>query len=188
VRQLLDLLELAIGAPVVPDGSLSLPPEVSELAADLLPDGPVYVAQAVGAGSRYKAWPLEHHIALARRLLDRGVIPAMILGPAEEDLRAELTAALPGARFPRQDALAAGHPAGPALTIALARRCAAAVAGDCGGGHMLAASGTRMVSLFGPTNPGKFTPWAAELTVLKAATMQEITVDAVLAALKLNGE
>jgi len=151
-------------------------------AAALLPPGPTYVAQAIGAGGRHKAWP--HHRELAAALLASGRTPVLILGPDEADQHATLAASLPGARFPLQDT----PPAGPPLTIALAARCTVAVAGDCGGGHMLAAGGPRMVSLFGPTDPGKFAPWARELTILRAqdfgaTDMAAIPVAAVLAAI-----
>lgn len=184
LHRLLGLLELATGQPAAPEGALRIPPDIAAQAAALLPDGPRHVALAVGAGGRHKAWPPDRHIALAHALAARGYAPAIIAGPGERDMVGALAAALPMARFPLQ---AAGE-AGPALTIALGARCVAAVAGDCGGGHMLAASGTRMVSLFGPTDPAKFAPWASRLTVLRAQDwggpeMARIPPSAVLAAL-----
>ncbi len=182
IRRLLDLVELATGAPAVVDGALRLPEATRARAAALLPAGPCYVAQAVGAGGRHKAWPAERHIELARALAGRGIVPVMILGPAEADLAAPLAAALPMARFPLRDL-----PPDPALTIALGAGCAAAVAADCGAGHMLAAAGVPMVSLFGPTDPDKLAPWATRLTILRAQDfggggMAAIPLAAVLAA------
>jgi ADP-heptose:LPS heptosyltransferase len=54
---------------------------------------------------------------------------------------------------------------------------------------MLAAAGIPLVSLFGPTDPGKFAPWTERLTVLRAqefgsAEMAAIPLAAVLAAVK----
>jgi ADP-heptose:LPS heptosyltransferase len=164
VRRLLDLAEMSSGQEAQPAGAPQLPGVTCDLAARLLPAGPCYVAQAVGAGGRHKAWPAERHVALAHALLARGRMPVMILGPAEQDLLAPLRAALPEARFPLQEA----GEITPALTIALGARCAAAIAADCGAGHMLAASGAPLVSLFGPTDPDKFAPWAQRLTVLRA--------------------
>ncbi len=165
IRRLLDLAAFAAGRPAVPDGRLALPAEAVAQAAALLPAGPSYIAQAVGAGGRYKAWPAGHHIALAEALAAQGRVPVLLLGPAEQDLVAPLMAALPTARFPLQDA---GGTADVALTIALGARCAAAVAADSGAGHMLAASGVPLVSLFGPTDPAKFAPWAERATILRA--------------------
>ena len=63
------------------------------------------------------------------------------------------------------------------------------VAADCGGGHMMAISGVPLVSLFGPTDPGKFAPWAPMTRILRAqdfggADMQRIPTDAVYEALR----
>lgn len=185
IRRLLDLASFAAGAPAVAEGAVALPPGAAAQAAALLPPGPVYVAQVIGAGGRHKAWPMDHHVALAEALAAAGRVPVLILGPAEQDLVAPLRARLPDARFPLQ----ATKGGDVDLTIALAARCAAGVAGDCGGGHMLAASGVPLVSLFGPTDPAKFAPWAARLTVLRAqdfggAEMARIPVAPVLAALR----
>lgn len=183
VDRLLALAARATGGVVALDARpVVVPAAVAAEAARLLPAGPRYVAQAVGAGGKHKAWP--YHRALADALLARGAVPVLILGPDEAGQHAELSAALPGARFPLQEV----PPAGPVLTIALASRCAVGVAGDCGGGHMLAAGVPRMVSLFGPTDPGKFAPWAPDLTVLRAqdfggAAMADIPVAAVLDAI-----
>ena len=186
IRRLLDLAEFASGRPAVPDGALALPAEAVAQAAALLPAGPCHVAQIVGAGGRHKAWPVERHVALADALLAAGRVPVLILGPAEHDLVAPLMARLPLARFPLQ--AAAGAP-GVALTIALGGRCTAAVAADCGGGHMMAASGVPLVALFGPTDPAKFAPWAARCALLRAqdfgsGDMDAIPVASVLAAVE----
>jgi ADP-heptose:LPS heptosyltransferase len=188
IRRLLDLAEFASGRPAQPGGVLALPPASLARAADLLPPGPDYIAQVVGAGGRHKAWPPDHHIELARHLLRRGCIPALILGPAEADLIGPLRATLPAARFPLQEAGGFDVP----LTIALGTRCAAAVAADCGGGHMMAAAGVPLVSLFGPTDPGKFAPWADRATVIRAQTfggqeMAAIPVETVLGAVLATG-
>ncbi len=188
IRRLLDLAEFASGRSAQPDGALALPASATTLAAALLPPGPAtYVAQAVGAGGRHKAWPVERHMELARALLATGRTPVLILGPAEADLVEPLREALPQTRFPLQEAAERGATPDPALTIALGARCAVGVAADCGGGHMLAASGIPLVSLFGPTDPEKFAPWATRLTVLRAqefggSEMGAIPVERVLRA------
>ena len=185
ITRLLGLAEVAVGQKVAPTGALWRDPATEALAARLLPDGAHHVALVAGAGGRHKAWPLPQQIELARALAVRGLRPAMILGPAEQDWYPDLAAALPEATFPLQ---AAGS-ADPLLTLAVARRCRAGVAGDCGGGHLLAAADIPLVSLFGPTEPDKFAPCTPRLTILRAqsfggAEMAAIPVAAVLAAVE----
>ncbi len=163
VRRLLALVQRATGVAPQTDVPLRLPLAIESRAATLLPPGSDYVAQVLGAGGRHKAWPEAHHVVLAQALLAERRVPVLILGPDERDRHAPLAAALPGARFPLQEA----GDAPPALTIALAARCAAAVAADCGGGHMMATAGIPLVSLFGPTDPAKFAPWAPVSRILR---------------------
>ena len=152
IRRLLDLAEFASGRKAATEGALALPAEARARAAALLPPGPCYVAQVVGAGGRHKAWPVERHAELAEALMAVGRAPVLILGPAEQDLAAPLAARLPGARFPLQEA---GAAADVALTVALGASCAAAVAADCGGGHMLAASGVPAGVVVRADRPGE---------------------------------
>lgn len=185
VRQLLDLVELASGRPAEPHHALALPADYVEAARSLLPEGPVYVGLAPGAGGRHKCWPLERFVALAQRQVERGRVPVFIVGPDENEWLTELRGAVPGARFPLQDS----DDRSPLTTIALAGRLSAAVANDSGGGHMLAAGGAPLVSLFGPTSPAKFAPLAKRLTVITAqdfgaTEMSAIPVDAVATAVE----
>ncbi|SRR5258708_6900829 len=188
-HRLFDLIALATGRPAPTPGPGRLPDAVAADAARLLPDGPVYVGFAPGAGNRRKCWPLERFIQLASAQTRQERVPVFILGPAEAEWRHELAGAVPGARFPNQDADAAGIATGPVLTLALARRLAAAVSNDSGGGHILAESGVPLVSLWGPTVVDKAYPMARRLKLVMAQrfggeAMDLIPVDAVAAALE----
>ena len=191
VRQMLDLVEVAAGAPAHPEAPLRLDPAVEAAAALLLPQGRDYVGLAPGAGGRHKCWPLANYLELARRLTARGLTPVFILGPGEQEW-VEPCRAVPGSVRPLQQAAGQGIAVTPMLTIALARRLRAAVANDSGTGHMLAAGDVALVSLFGPTAPEKFAPLARRLAVLRAqdfppagarGTMDAIPVEAVEGAL-----
>jgi len=184
VGQLLRLVELAGGRPVNAAAPLPRDSAAEALANELLPAGPRYVGFAPGAGGRQKCWPLDRFIAVAADCTAKGLAPVFILGPNEAEWVGPIRAALPGALLPLQR----GVPVTPMLTIALARRMAAAVANDSGTGHMLAAADVPLVSLFGPTRADKFAPAAARLSVLAAASwggeaMELIPVAAVSAAL-----
>lgn len=164
--QLSQLLEAATGRPPPAAPALDLPAEDAARAARLLPGPGPYVGLVPGAGGRHKCWPLASHLALARRLRDRGLRPVVLLGPQEADWAPAVAEGCPDALLPLQQVPA--EAATPSLTIALGRRLAAAVAADCGAGHMLAAAGTPLVSLFGPTDPAKFAPATPQLEVLRA--------------------
>ncbi|MBL8655074.1 MAG: glycosyltransferase family 9 protein [Alphaproteobacteria bacterium] len=176
--QLSQLIEAAGGDPNIATAPLRLPAQAVGDARTLLPDGQTYVVLAPGAGNREKCWPLERFVELGHRLSARGIVPVFQLGPNETDWVAACRA-VPNAILPIQDAIARRMETAPALTIALAQRCKAAVANDAGGGHMLAAGDVGLVSLFGPTDPAKFAPAAQRLTVIRAQTFGAETMDAI---------
>ena len=191
VDKLLGLAAAAAGRPVAVDNPIPLPPRFRARAATLLPAGPAYIGLAPGAGNQEKGkcWPLDGFIALARRQVERGCVPVFLLGPEERQWQAPLRAAVPEALFPEQEPAPAGAPSGPCLTAALGERLSAAVANCSGAGHLLAVGGAPMVSLYGPTRPEKYAPFARALICLKAqdygsARIEAIPLDAIAAAVE----
>lgn len=189
IRQMLDLLEAATGRPAVPTVQRAVDPDTAALAARLLSGRHRLVGFAPGAGGRWKCWPLERFIAVARRVADRGRTPAFLLGPDEVEWVDAIRDALPEAVLPLQDPAAGALAGSPLLTIAVAARLDAAVANDSGGGHMLAAADIPLLSLFGPTPPAKFAPFVSRGAIVRAQDfggdkMDAIPVDAVDAALE----
>ncbi|HTY66099.1 MAG TPA: glycosyltransferase family 9 protein [Alphaproteobacteria bacterium] len=185
IRQLLNLVELTSGRATQPHAAPELPAALRDTSQHLLPDGRTYIGLAPGAGGRHKCWPLERFIALARLLRTQGKVPVFILGPAEAEWADRVHLAVPSAKLPLQDARSFD----PLLTLALAERLAVAVANDSGGGHLLAAGGVPLVSLFGPSSPAKFAPLAKRLMIVTAqefggSEMTAIPVDAVAAAVE----
>jgi len=186
IRQLFALLETASGHAVDPAYDLSIQKEWRDRAALLLPEGPRYVGIAPGAGGAHKGWPLNRFEALARAEIERGRAAAFLLGPDEAGWHMGLREAVPRARFPLQED---SGPPSPLLTIAVAQRLAGAVANDSGTGHLIAAAGCPLVSLFGPTRAEKFAPAARRLEIVAAQdfgadAMEAIPLDAVGAALE----
>ncbi len=182
IRQILDLIEVANGTTVEEKLAPLYDPESYARATALLPDGTTYVGLVPGAGGRHKCWPRERFVEIGKRQASRGRVPVVILGPDEGSWHDELKAALPEARFPLQDNAARG--AGPLLTIALAARMKAAVSNDSGGGHLVAAGGVPLVSLWGPTVMEKAPPQTPTLITVLArefgsTAMEAIPVDAV---------
>lgn len=163
VERLGELVAAAAGRRVALPHRFRIAPHWHEAAAALLPAGPVYIGLAPGAGNkaRGKCWPLVDYIGLARDQLAKGRVPVFILGPGEADWRRDIAEAVPQALMPVLDR-------GPALTVALAGRCAVGVANCSGTGHMMAGGGCAMVSLFAPTDPRKYAPFTPCVTCLRA--------------------
>lgn len=184
VRQLADLITLGSGKTAVAAGRLNLGSDVQKTASKALPEGPVYIGLAPGAGGRQKCWPLENFVAVAKRQQRQGRVPVFILGPGEADMVAPLRADVPGALFPTiSQGESAPTPSIP-YSIAIGQRLAAAIANDSGAGHILAVADAPLVSLFGPTPAAKFAPAATDLRIIDAASfgsnaMSAIPVEAV---------
>ena len=124
---------------------------------------------------------------IANRAREDGFVPAFLLGPNETDLMEKIAAAVPFAQFPLTDARFTG-PLSVARTVAIAERLNLAIANDSGTGHMIAAAGCPLLSLFGPTSAAKLAPRGEgsclALTPPSGLTaMEGITVEAAVAAL-----
>ncbi|NQW11047.1 MAG: glycosyltransferase family 9 protein [Alphaproteobacteria bacterium] len=189
------LLDLVSETGTIPPSPIHISPEYRDLAATLLPDGPVYVGIAPGAADISKIWPLDRFLAVASAQAKAGRVPVFLLGPNEADWLARIKAAVPAAIFPEWDRTA-GRPDlhGPLLVMALGARLGAAVANDSGVGHMLALSGVPLVSLFSQHDPLKYAPHAARLAIVDSKDYggtdpSLIPVEPVIAALEgLLGE
>jgi len=175
VDKLLGLAAAAAGRPVIVDNPIPLPASFRARAAALLPEGSIYVGLAPGAGNkaRRKCWPLDAFVELARQQVERGRVPVFVLGPEEAEWTGRLRAAVPSALLP------SSADAGPCLAAALGERLSAAVANCSGTGHLLAAGGAPMVSLYGPTRPEKYAPFARALICLKAQDFGSDKIDAI---------
>jgi ADP-heptose:LPS heptosyltransferase len=187
VHKLVSLAAAAVGHPVAVPNPIPLPAALRARAASLLPPGRCYIGLSPGAGNQQtgKCWPLDAFIALARHQVGHGRVPVFLLGPEETEWHGRLRAAVPEALFPEQ----AGVPGGPCLTAALGEHLSVAVANCSGAGHLLAAGGAPMVSLYGPTRPEKYAPFARALICLKAqdygsGRIDAIPLDAVIAAVE----
>jgi ADP-heptose:LPS heptosyltransferase len=103
-----------------------------------------------------KLWPTERWIALGRALVERGRVPLFTGSGGEVPICAELVEAVGG---PACSAAGELHVLEVGGLYAAVRGL---VASDTGPGHLAAAVGAPLVSLFGPTDPALYAPLAPE--------------------------
>ncbi len=178
VDKLLGLVAAAAGRVIKPAPVAKLAPEWAALARSLLPPGPIYVGIAPGAGNktRGKVWPLDRFVALGQDQVAKGRTPVFLIGPGEAGWVETIRAGVPGAVLPGwENGPPRGPAAAPSATVAMGGLLAAGVANCSGTGHMLAAGGAPMVSLFGPTDPEKYVPYSEAPIILSSfATTRKI--------------
>ncbi|MFH1569004.1 MAG: glycosyltransferase family 9 protein [Gemmatimonadota bacterium] len=114
-----------------------------------------------GSGGTHKCWPLPCFAELAADLTRAGCRPVVLFGPAEEERWGDRALALPTG-VPRMS------PPGLPEVAAVLARAALHVGNDSGPGHVAAAVGTPVLSLFGPTDPAIWAPRGPGCRVLVA--------------------
>jgi heptosyltransferase I len=155
-----------------------------------------YVVLSPGGGWRSKCWSAERYGLLAERLFEQlGLRSVINVGPGEEDLAAEVTQAA-GNSQPIQFTGSLGQ------LMALLKHASAVVAGDTGPLHLADALGTRVIAIFGPTDPARNGPyrrsgvvlrWEGATTTYKRETepdesLLHISVDEVMRAIRVLRE
>jgi heptosyltransferase-1 len=109
-----------------------------------------------GAAWPNKRWPADRFGEVAAFLREAcGLVPVVLWGPGEDALAGEVMAAASGAAV-------LAPPTRVADVIALAREAAVVVSGDTGPLHLAVAAGAPIVSVFGPTDPGRNGPIAPD--------------------------
>jgi ADP-heptose:LPS heptosyltransferase len=122
-----------------------------------------YIAVHPGAAVPARAWAPERHAALVAALADQGHTVAVTGGAGERALTARVAG--PG-RPDVHDLGGATDLAGLAETLA---RASVVVTGNTGPGHLAAAVGTPVVSLFAPTvSAARWRPWCVPHELLCA--------------------
>jgi len=146
-----------------------------------------------GGGWRSKCWSPENYSALIREWAGVRREPILLTGsPAEEPLINEILqcAASPCAQY---------FPTSLVQFIALARRARLFIGGDTGPLHLAAAVGTPIVGIYGPTDPIRNGPFAADDVALSnrgpinhtrrgenPAYLPGISIESVLAAAEVR--
>lgn len=97
-----------------------------------------------------KLWPPDRIAEFCRVIRADGGVPVLLGAPEDRTLAAAIVGAAPVASLVGRD-----H---PALLPAVLAEMDAVVCGDTGIGHLAAALGTPVVTLFGPTDPKRTAP------------------------------
>jgi lipopolysaccharide heptosyltransferase II len=158
----------ALGLPVVDRLPTLTPTRQAEMQAAQLwnnqgwgcEDRVIGICPGAAYGPAKRWWP-ERFAALADRLIASGGFRVVFFGspdevPLVQHIRSQMT---------QQAVSLAGQDRLDSF-MALAARCAVMITNDSGSMHIANAVGTRVVALFGPTDPYRTAPTAAPATVL----------------------
>jgi heptosyltransferase-3 len=153
------LQELGITEPLVPF-RLRLEPGIGA-ETGFTPDD-LILTMAPGSGGAAKNWPLPRYYSVARALAwETGLRVVWLAGPAEEP-------ALPyiqGLAAAQEQVVWANQPLERLARLLAQTRFY--LGGDSGITHLATAAGaSRVVVLFGPTDPRVWAPWGEQVTVL----------------------
>jgi len=125
-----------------------------------------------GAGRPEKIWPVERFRELAQRLGDRALA---VWAPGEEERARAI-----GCRMAPRTSLRE--------LAQLLRTASLVIGGDTGPLHLADALGTKVIGLYGPTNPrrnGPYSQWKRCISTFETTkTMDDIAVDDVLAMIE----
>jgi lipopolysaccharide heptosyltransferase II len=161
-------LVAALGLPIVQRSPMLAPTMRAETEAEHLwatqgwgrEDQVIGICPGAAFGPAKRWWP-ERFAALADRLIASGGFHVVFFGSADEVPLVELIRA----QMTHEAASLAGRDTLGSF-MALAARCAVVIANDSGPMHIATAVGTRVVALFGPTDPHRTAPSAAPAVVL----------------------
>jgi ADP-heptose:LPS heptosyltransferase len=103
-----------------------------------------------------KLWPLPRWIELGRALVQRGLRPVLTGSGGEAEVCSEVATRI------GPEAVSLAGPLPVMEVAALYAQVRGLVVSDTGPGHLAAAAGGRVVSIFGPTDPALYAPVAPE--------------------------
>ncbi len=158
--------------------------DLSWVAADIARFGlPDRYALLVPGGAPHrpaKRWPAENYAVIAKKLMDQGITPVLLGGPAERRAADTILGACPGAR----DLTGQTNLADLAV---LGRGAAAALGNDTGPMHMIAASSCPSLVLFSADSNHAITaPRGPAVDILYRDELADLPIEKVDAALTIR--
>ncbi|HWY44250.1 MAG TPA: glycosyltransferase family 9 protein [Candidatus Sulfotelmatobacter sp.] len=144
--------------------SLGAPADAQQRVCDILKGRDIgnYFVLSPGGGWLSKCWPTERYGQLAQRLRgEYGMRSVINYGPGEKTLAdGVLAAAGDAAPFPYSGSF------GELMALLQGARCV--IAGDTGPMHLADALGTKVIAIFGPTDPERNGPYSGKGIILRA--------------------
>ncbi len=150
-------------------GDFSLPksPVMPEVPSEM---DPKLVSISVSAGQEFKEYPLERWQEIARQVVAAGYEVTLLGGRTDTGFEMPRVTNEVG-KLRLKD------------TLSVVARSVVHLAADTGTGHMAAALGTPVVSIFGPTDPAIFRPYATNAVVLRnGESTTSVSTEEVLSA------
>jgi ADP-heptose:LPS heptosyltransferase len=159
-------------------------PDMSWAPADIPRFGlPVDYVLLIPGGAPHrpeKRWPLDHFIALARRIVSSGLTPVVIGGPGERALGQAIVAAVPEARD-----LTGRTEFGD--IVALGRGARWAIGNDTGPMHLAVVGGAPATVLYSAaSDPALTAPRGRDVIILRRDDLAGLSADEVAATLGLE--
>ena len=147
-----------------------------------------YIGLSITQGNVYrkKMWKMDNVITLCKKLQNKNKIPVFFIEKKNLELKNKIKQLIPESLFPEHET----NLSSPALVTCLGKRLDFAISIDNGIMHLLSLSNVPMISLFGPTDPEKFSPKYKNSIVLdskkiyKTKDISSITVEDVLNEVK----
>jgi ADP-heptose:LPS heptosyltransferase len=127
------------------------------------------VSISVGTGSAVKSWPAERWAEVGRAIVSMGFRVIFLGGPTDPAMAVDGAENMVG-KLPLAE------------TRDVVARSRLHLAADTGTGHMAAAYGVPVVSVFGPSNSVVFRPYTEKMKLLQGAATVDISVEQVLQA------
>jgi len=159
--------------PDEPQFPLRVPGDAARVVGDRLRERGIseYWVAAPAAGWGAKTWPTDRFGAVCRELERRhGWRAVVAAGPGEQELSRDVRdSAAPATPFVMETSLAG--------LMALLDGAQCVVGGDTGPLHVAAALGTRVVGLYGATDPSQTGPYGHNATVISHARQEETSYD-----------
>lgn len=135
-----------------------------------------------GSGGASKCWPLDRFLAVAQTLVGRAVHVAFILGPAE----LERFSAAERRAIDAVGATIMDPPLGELAALVAEARLY--LGNDAGPTHLAAAVGTRVVAVFGPTDPAHWRPPGDNVAVVRGSPWPDVGTVIRAASRALDGD